>query len=282
MVKVFISWSGDKSKALAEQFHKWLPGVIQAVHPYFSPDDVAKGARWNTEISKELDSSQIGIICLTRDNLDAPWLMFEAGALSKNMERSKVCPIVFGLSPTDLKDPLAQFQCARFEKLEVKKIVKMANAELGENGLAQEVLDSVFEMWWPKLDAAVSEILGEAEKEEDAELRSDRDLLEEILALSRRSMRSAPPSSRVSPGAVRDLVEGLHGAVSLSSEYGFLSILEEPLQRLMDPIAYLIRRVSVDSREGLQQSFIEVSHILRKSKKENGEADEAATEEESS
>lgn len=102
-MKVFITWSGDKSKALAEIISDWLPSVIQAVKPYFSPDDATKGARWFNEISTELEKSQVGLICLTRENLDAPWLLFEAGALSKNLGKSKVCPILFGIEPTDIR-----------------------------------------------------------------------------------------------------------------------------------------------------------------------------------
>jgi hypothetical protein len=101
-MKVFISWSGEKSKKLAEILKKWLPGVIQAIRPFFTPDDIEKGARWNTEISKELEESSVGIICLTRANLQAPWLMFEAGALAKRIDRSRVVPMLFGVKPTDL------------------------------------------------------------------------------------------------------------------------------------------------------------------------------------
>ena len=43
--QVFISWSGDLSRQLAEALYNWLPGVLQYVKPYFSPDDVEKGAK---------------------------------------------------------------------------------------------------------------------------------------------------------------------------------------------------------------------------------------------
>jgi hypothetical protein len=109
-MKVFISWSGNLSKSLAEILRQWLPAVIQAIKPYYTPDDITKGARWTTEISKELEESSIGILCLTRDNLEAPWIMFEAGALSKKMDKSKVCPILFGVESTDIQGPLIQFQ----------------------------------------------------------------------------------------------------------------------------------------------------------------------------
>src|ERR1017187_9800498 len=105
-MRVFISWSGERSQRIANILRSWLPGVLQAVKPYFSPDDIAKGTRWSTEIAKELEASRIGLLVLTSENLDAPWLMFEAGALAKNLERSKVCPILFGLEPTDVTGPL--------------------------------------------------------------------------------------------------------------------------------------------------------------------------------
>src|SRR5690348_15249061 len=150
-MKVFISWSGETSKNIAEIFRQWLPSVIQLVRPYYSPDDIAKGTRWSSEIAKELDESKVGIICLTKDNLTSPWIMFEAGALSKNIDKSKVCPILFGIDPADIQGPLVQFQAARFNKDEVKKVVRMINSELGDSALSSEVFENVFEMWWPKL-----------------------------------------------------------------------------------------------------------------------------------
>jgi hypothetical protein len=115
-MEVFISWSGTKSKALAEILKDWLPAVIQAVKPYYTPDDITKGTHWNTEISKKLESCRIGIICLTSDNFNAPWILFEAGALSKNLDKSRVCPILFDLDPADITGPLVQFQLTQFNK----------------------------------------------------------------------------------------------------------------------------------------------------------------------
>ena len=65
---MFISWSGDRSKQLAEVIHWWLPNVLQFVKPYFTPADMEKGTRWDNEISKELGQSQIGIIAMTEEN----------------------------------------------------------------------------------------------------------------------------------------------------------------------------------------------------------------------
>jgi len=55
--KVFISWSGELSRKLGEALRTWLPGTLQYVRPYFTPDDIEKGTKWDSEIAKELESS---------------------------------------------------------------------------------------------------------------------------------------------------------------------------------------------------------------------------------
>lgn len=184
-MKLFISWSGKKSRKLAEIMRNWIPSVIQAAKPYFSPDDVDKGALWYSEISKELEDSKVGIICLTRDNLEAPWILFEAGALAKTIRKSRVIPILFGLRPTDIKIPLSQFQCAVFEKGEINKVIESINKALGENALDSSVLEKVYEKWWPDLESQVMEVMKNGDHEEESELRSDREILEEVLSLTR-------------------------------------------------------------------------------------------------
>jgi len=91
-MRVFISWSGELSRQLAEAFRNWLPGALQYVKPYFTPADIEKGAKWATEIANELASSSICLIFLTRENLQSNWIMFEAGAISSTLDKARVCP----------------------------------------------------------------------------------------------------------------------------------------------------------------------------------------------
>src|SRR5690242_4353428 len=132
IMKVFLSWSGTPSKEFAAAFHKWLPNVLPSVQPYYSPDDPKKAARWATEISKEMDECKIGMIFLTRDNLNASWLMFETNALAKKLEKSKVCPLLFDMELSDFYGPLAQFSAVKFDKVEIKRIVQMMNELVSE------------------------------------------------------------------------------------------------------------------------------------------------------
>jgi hypothetical protein len=242
-LKVFISWSGDRSKAVADVLRRWFPSVLQAVRPYFSPDDVAKGSRWSPEISKELEASRVGLLIVTPENQEAPWLLFEAGALAKNLERSKVCPLLFAsMEPTDIKGPLVQFQAAQFSKDEMKRVIKMMNTELGDSGVAPDVLDGVFEMWWPKLEAQVDEVL-QADKGQSGEARrSDRELLEEVLALSRRLSSERERRLEFDHPVWDDLFSGLFELLRAVRARSPDDDTVKAIRRLMRPLEYVMHR----------------------------------------
>ena len=191
-MKVFISWSGQHSKKLGEVLRDWLPNVLQLVTPYFTPSDIEKGTRWSTDIAKELSESKIGILCVTRENIHNDWLLFEAGALSKSLEKSHVCPVLFGITNTDLDDPLKQFQTTVFEKGDMQRLLGVVNGQIGENKLPAKTLETVFEKWWPDLEQNINQILAEVGEPEEP-VRSDRELLEEILQLSRAASRFTSP-----------------------------------------------------------------------------------------
>lgn len=182
---VFLSWSGERSLSVAEAFREWLPSVIQALNPYFTPRDIDKGQRWSNEIAEKLEKSQFGLIFVTKENVDAPWVLFEAGALSKNIGLSKVCPVLLDLKPTDISGPLVQFQTSSFEKTEIRKLLGSINDALAGESLNEKTLDKVFEKWWPELESSVNNALNKSSEDTNEELRSDRDIIEEILRISR-------------------------------------------------------------------------------------------------
>lgn len=42
-LKVFISWSGERSKEMANALREWLPMVLQYVEPFVSDKDISAG-----------------------------------------------------------------------------------------------------------------------------------------------------------------------------------------------------------------------------------------------
>lgn len=107
-MKVFISWSGELSQLVALCLRSWIHDVIQIAEPYVSSEDLEKGSRWFAEVDKELGICEFGITCLTRENMNKPWVLFEAGAMSRSINSARVTPLLVDLTPADLSGPLAQ------------------------------------------------------------------------------------------------------------------------------------------------------------------------------
>jgi len=129
-MKIFLSWSGPKSQLVAEMLREWIPCAIQKADPWMSAKDIEKGARWSSDIAEQLNDAQCGIICLTPENAKAPWVLFEAGALSKSVEKAYVCPYLVGLRSTDPSGPLVQFQVAVANRDDTFELVKTLNRAL--------------------------------------------------------------------------------------------------------------------------------------------------------
>lgn len=187
-MKVFLSWSGQTSHKVATTLREWIPLVIHSAKPYVSSEDIDKGTRWSTDIAKELEDSTFGIICVTKDNLNAPWLTFEAGALSKKLEKAYVSPFLFGVKRAEIDGPILQFQSTIFNEKDVKKLLTTLNKACGENKLPESTFEKVFKIMYPNLEKELNIILNNSNNEvievEEPESYNQK-ILEEILELSR-------------------------------------------------------------------------------------------------
>jgi hypothetical protein len=161
-VKLFISWSGELSHRVALHLKEWLPVVLPFVEAWVSSEDIPKGSRWGAELATQLEGTNAGIVCLVPGNIDEPWLNFEAGALSKSVDKARVHPFLLALDPGKLTGPLGQFQATRFSKDDVKKLVRTINSEAGASTLPAEQFDRSFEVCWPDLERQLTPLLAEA------------------------------------------------------------------------------------------------------------------------
>lgn len=228
MTNVFLSWGGDLSKQIAEELRTWIPSVLQFAKPYFTPNDIEKGSKWSSEITQKLADTHVGIICLTRDNLQRPWILFESGALSKDLEKSKVCSVLFDVDQADLSGPLSTFQTTTFDRTDFKKLLSTINDAGGDQKLNRDTFERVFDMWWPQLENSIRTILEKQGPGAPESVRSDRELLEEILSLSRVASRRLAPkqSSRpIPPGLVKHLLSITGSLVGEAGNYNDKEIL---------------------------------------------------------
>ena len=203
-MKVFLSWSGDLSHRVACVLRDWLPSVLQFVKPYVSSEDIDKGARWSTDIAKELEASAYGVLVITGDNQQAPWVHFEAGALSRQIDKSRVSPFLFNIKRSDLTEgPLLQFQSTVYTKGDLLKLVSSINSNAGDpEQLPKDRMERVYEVWWPQLQAELDRLPKQGKvspsKAKGGAVPS-ASLLEEILELAREEYKLLRSPQQVLP-----------------------------------------------------------------------------------
>jgi hypothetical protein len=156
-MEIFISWSGTTSHKVALLFKEYLPHIVQGVDTYISSKDIDSGVRWFENVSDKLEKSDFGIICISRTNQNAPWLLFEAGALAKKVKESKVTPVLINITKDDLKGPLSQFQGIQLDKEGLNSLVMSINKSLPDPR-KDNILKVTLKKWWPEINEKLLEI----------------------------------------------------------------------------------------------------------------------------
>jgi hypothetical protein len=206
-MRLFISWSGDLSHRIAECLFEWLPMVLQGVEPYMSSESIEKGARWSSHIGKELEEARFGLVILTKENLSSRWLHFEAGAVAKSVDESRLAPLLFGLRPADVLQPLSQFQITTFAKDDVLKLLRSANLASGEALMPESRLVVLFDKLWPDLNGKVDSILQDYGSAKKIATRSTEEILEEVLSLGREQAMALAHPDRLLGSSVDLLIK---------------------------------------------------------------------------
>jgi hypothetical protein len=265
-MRVFVSWSGEKSRAVALALRDWLPRVINEVEPFVSAEDIAAGAVWQAEIAGQLESARFGIVCITAENQDSRWLNFEAGAVAKQFGRNRVVPLAIDLTEVDVKPPLGQYQAKGISKSDILEVLQSLN-EACDRPLAEDLLRDSHNQWWGRLESELKEIEANhpTGPSEGGSERSTRDLLEEILTTVRALQGYAEPPSRT----LQYLAKTLAGTTEWRDRGKRIVALLQPLvpdARIVVP-AEATQSVLIVSDEELpeetQRAVLEVSGAQR-------------------
>jgi len=176
-MRIFTSWSGDRSKAAALGLRSLLQEVIgEDAQIFVSEDQISPGEAWANRLGNELEQSDFGIICLTRDNWQSPWLLFEAGAIAKKFATSRVVPYLIDELPPDYdRSPLKQFQHVRASHDGTYRLIEAINKSR-ETPKPADRLERSFEKWWPDLEQTLKAF--QVSDSAQPPVRSERELLE--------------------------------------------------------------------------------------------------------
>ncbi|MDP3909020.1 MAG: TIR domain-containing protein [Gemmatimonadales bacterium] len=184
-VKVFIGWSGQRSRAVATAFAEWLPDALHAVEPWIS-EEMERGAQWFATIGANLKSANYGLLCVTPENAGEPWVLFEAGALAMSTSERLACPYLLDLTPADLKAPLAQLQAAKAEKDDTWRVLQTINGLLdADRRLSETRLQRSFGRVWPELESKLADALKIPVAAPPKPQRSRDDKIDEVLTIVR-------------------------------------------------------------------------------------------------
>jgi hypothetical protein len=147
-VRIFLGWSGSSSKRLAQALAENLHVVVPTAEPYFS-EDVPAGPIWPAQLADGLKQADYGILCLTADNKESPWLNFEAGALWR--ADKKVCVLRLGVTRRQLRSPISMF----VDKAYAQKAVRSICSEIAGLAQSRQGFQAKFRAAWTQINTAV-------------------------------------------------------------------------------------------------------------------------------
>jgi len=164
-MKVFLSWSGDASREIAELLRARLPRLLPGVEPFLSNRDIPAGKDWTRVLAAKLRESRFAIACLTPENVGDPtsgsggseWLLYEAGALTQHSSQCLCALLTGGLRPEDVPRPLSRFQHRCFSGGDFAQLVKDIGGML-KTPPAEAELERAAADAWPEIAAEYDRI----------------------------------------------------------------------------------------------------------------------------
>ena len=133
---------------MGEGLRDWLPMIFNTAQPWLSSADIRAGFRWFSEVGATLDGSNLGVMCMTAQNLQSPWPHFEAGALSKSVSIGRMLPYLLDVNTDELRPPFLEFQFVKADRAGTLSLVTSL-ASLDDSAIrTREQLLRSFELLW--------------------------------------------------------------------------------------------------------------------------------------
>lgn len=242
---IFISWSLPVSQKIAGNIYTLFRKLFPTFSFFISSENISTGQRWYDVISEKLDACNIGLIVVTEENYLRPWIHYEAGALAKVVDKSRVMPIRCGVKASQISEtPLSAFQSAELNKAGLRRVANSIR-EITDYSQIEADFDELFEGLWEKHGPAVLEFPESTSTDgkepvpagDDAELRTRLDQVMEIV----RSMEARLPQRPLTEADVTRIVasqtsgaivgQGELATMSLADAMKALGLDEEPSPR---------------------------------------------------
>jgi len=165
-MNIFISQSGDLSRKIAEIFSEWIKSYFKNTKVFVSSNTIDGGKIWFENILENLREADFAISILTKENHSKPWINYEYGALveilrSKEIDTSKIVPILFGFEPNELNgEPIQQYQCVIWPDKEKIRKMLLSIKSLNKNEIDDSDFLTKFEEYETKINSLMKSNFG--------------------------------------------------------------------------------------------------------------------------
>jgi hypothetical protein len=147
-MRVFLSWSGDRSRTAAHIYRELFSLVLQTIDVQITGDQIQPGGDWAIEVRHMLTTADCTILFLTSENLENPWMLFESGAWWAS--EVFLIPVLVDISPVDLAGPFTQMQAIGVTRDETFRLINQLNLR-SNRPVSEGTIRQAFEKAWPEL-----------------------------------------------------------------------------------------------------------------------------------
>lgn len=245
--RIFISWSGETSKLVAGVLRDYMEVIIPGSTPFMSDEDIETSEEWSKVLSEKLESTHVGLIVLTPDNLSSTWLHFEAGALSKNTGLRRLHSLLFCVNESDFtKSPLRQFQYLKYDTSNgrdttLKLYLGLHKAIKGklDAQISEKLVERLFDQFWPEVSTKlinISERVREKREPDESDPGGERSNKYEIAI---EQLLNDGSSIRMRLDKILEVITGIESATMLGKARSNESrerLLPENMRKLVEEI----------------------------------------------
>src|SRR4051794_23685778 len=149
--KIFLCWSKLRSRVIAEAWAGMLPNIIKDVQPVLSTE-FQKGTEWSRQLLRDLKQASTGIVFLTPENMQAPWIHFEAGALATAMGNcgGDLFTYCYDFDPSRLVGPFSAYHSTTATKEDSRRLISDLCTVLRRRPPDERI----YSAWWVGLETA--------------------------------------------------------------------------------------------------------------------------------
>jgi hypothetical protein len=164
----FLSWSTADARIgpVADIFKAWISSLFYGGIEFFLSREIQPGENAIPTVYAALNEADFGFVFLSQRTARSPWVIYESGCLNPSLRADRVFPLLFDLSPRELRDicpPLADFQAVSLmERDGMRRLVdKIASIVELDDGESIAVKDR-FHDQYPMLERAIQAVNGDS------------------------------------------------------------------------------------------------------------------------